>query len=637
MSYISSFKGRIIAVVIVMLIASLAIANFLSYRQLSTAISGNISTYSKTKIDSTTEKVDTWFQTIKQGLVGSASAFAEPMSIEEKLRLVKQVNAVLRVSEVLVGYEDGSSFAAELGQLDVSDYDPRSRGWYKEAKAAGKTVITDMYKDAFTNNLLVSIAEPFYKNGQLKGVMIADIELTVLAKIINQSSFDNASVSLLDPSAVFIASTNNIRELGKTKLSDQSGYAELESKILNNNNGTLETNANGDAKISYYQAIALDAKTNWYLLISLDKAATYQQIDDNLIDAITTSLILVLCLIVIISVILNQLYRPILALKATVMDLADGDADLTQRLAVNGNDDLAQIANAVNKFVANLQTMMQEVSQSTRLISDGIEQLQQQADVNNNVLVEHADETQQVVVAITEMSSTADSVAKSAALAATYTQDSTEEANQSKAVVKNAVANVADLTHEVDAMALHISTMSEDTHKISSVLSVIGEIADQTNLLALNAAIEAARAGEQGRGFAVVADEVRTLAARTQQSTSEINDMLARLRTGSDTVVTAMENTKESCQQTAETTASVNVNLDSMTDSVMQINDLGIQIATAAEQQSSVSEEINRNMFAIQTMVDQLSENSSKTMANSHSLADSNSQLMAVVSRFKLN
>lgn len=190
--------------------------------------------------------------------------------------------------------------------------------------------------------------------------------------------------------------------------------------------------------------------------------------------------------------------------------------------------------------------------------------------------------------------------------------------------------------NEVEAMALNIQTMNEDTHKISTVLSVIGEIADQTNLLALNAAIEAARAGEQGRGFAVVADEVRTLAARTQQSTSEINEMLTRLRNGADTVVRAMDATKLSCQQTADTTASVNNSLDSMTSSVMQINDLGIQIATAAEEQSSVTEEINRNMTMIQNMVAQLTDNSDKTMESTHSLASSNEQLVAIVGQFKL-
>ncbi len=454
--------------------------------------------------------------------------------------------------------------------------------------------------------------------------------------MVRASAFANAVTSLHDNQGTTIASTERIRNPGQSKLSDDMGYAELQQEILSKDEGVTNFTVNGADKVSYFESIKLDDSMSWHLVITIDQSAHYATVQELLEESVLSALLLILIASAIVYAALNRLYRPILALKATIVDLAQGNADLTQRLTVNSNDDLGQIAEAVNRFVSNLQEMMLEISQSTDHISAGIEQLRTQTEHNNTVLIDHASETDQVVVAITEMSSTADSVAQNAAQSATFTQQSADEARKSKTVVEGAVHGVADLVNEVEAMALNIQTMNEDTDRISTVLSVIGEIADQTNLLALNAAIEAARAGEQGRGFAVVADEVRTLAARTQQSTSEINEMLTRLRNGADMVVRAMDITKASCQQTATTTASVNDNLDSMTNSVMQINDLGIQIATAAEEQSSVTEEINRNMTMIQGMVNQLTQNGEKTMDSTRDLASSNEQLVAIVGQFKL-
>ncbi|MBL1416369.1 MAG: methyl-accepting chemotaxis protein [Moritella sp.] len=636
MNFLSSFKGRIITVIMLLLITTLAISNFLSFRQMSALMKDDIDKYSTLKVSSTSESVNAWFQTIKDGLIGTAPDFSVPRDDDQVILMVQQINASTKATDILVGFEDGRSYSATSGKHDASEYDPRARGWYEEAKRQRKTIITPMYKDAFTNNLLVSIAEPFYRNGQLQGVLLADIELNVLEDIVKASAFSHATTSLFDEVGTIIASTDTIDNPGKSKLADNAAFTQLQQQMLAEEKGKLALSVDGKEKISYFESVKLDSQLSWHIVVTLDKDAHHAVITDSFNDSLITAVILILIVSILIYICLNKLYQPIIALKSTIQDLAQGNGDLTQRLEVTSKDDLGQIAEGVNTFISNLQSIMLEISQSTTHISTGIEQLRTQTEHNNTVLIDHASETDQVVVAVTEMSSTADSVAQSAAQSATFTQKSSDEAHQSKIVVQGAVNGVADLVNEVEAMALNIQTMNEDTNKISKVLSVIGEIADQTNLLALNAAIEAARAGEQGRGFAVVADEVRTLAARTQQSTSEINEMLTRLRNGADTVVKAMDATKLSCQQTADTTASVNVSLDSMTNSVMQINDLGIQIATAAEEQSSVTEEINRNMTMIQNMVSQLTENGKKTMDSTHTLASSNEQLVTIVGQFKL-
>ena len=303
---------------------------------------------------------------------------------------------------------------------------------------------------------------------------------------------------------------------------------------------------------------------------------------------------------------------------------------------MKGHDELDNIALSVNRFIAYLQQMMVQVTDATDLITRELAQLDQQTGQARRILGEHASETDQVVTALTELSSTADSVAQHASDSASFTEAANGQAANSRKVVGSASASVVALIDEVDLAAAKVLEMQEDAKQIGSVLGVIGGIAAQTNLLALNAAIEAARAGEQGRGFAVVADEVRALAARTQNSTAEVGSMLSRLTQGVAEAVVAMEQTKRSCPAAADTTGQVTGGLDSMADSVVQIHDLSSQIATAAEEQSRVTEEINRNMVSIRDMLSLLVQNGSQTEQSAATLLGSNRQLLALVRRFKV-
>ncbi|WP_338055598.1 methyl-accepting chemotaxis protein [Shewanella polaris] len=368
---------------------------------------------------------------------------------------------------------------------------------------------------------------------------------------------------------------------------------------------------------------------------SLTKA-TNDIFDKKVTSIITTTVIITILVLFFVIWLINVILKRLSRLKDSITQLSTGEADLTSRLVIQNDDEVGEISQAVNKFIQYLQSMMLEISDASKHITENIYQLNVQSEQNSQALLTHSTETEQVVSAITEMSATAESIAENAAETATNTKKANDEALESKSIVHEAVNSVMALVSEIESTSVSINTMSKNTNQVISVLEVIGEIADQTNLLALNAAIEAARAGEQGRGFAVVADEVRTLAARTQVSTAEINAILATLHKDAENAVAAIDATKASCQRTAENTNQVTVSLDSVTDCIVEINDLSTQIATASEEQSSVSEEVNRNMVNIHEMVKELTRNGDASVNSTHNLATANAQLSALVGKFKL-
>lgn len=352
---------------------------------------------------------------------------------------------------------------------------------------------------------------------------------------------------------------------------------------------------------------------------------------------ITISSLLIVLFFIIAIWIVSAIVKGLVVLKERIDILSTGEADLTSRIDIVSNDELGDIGRSVNRFIVYLQSMILDIAQASAHITESIKQLTVQSEQNSKALIAHAAETEQIVSAITEMSATSDTVAQSATETASNTQQANAQALLSKEIVVDAANSVIALVDEVDSASASINTMNENTLEIISVLGVIGAIAEQTNLLALNAAIEAARAGEQGRGFAVVADEVRSLAARTQSSTAEINTILSKLRKDAGDAVAAMGVTKSSCERTAQNTRRVTESLDTMTHFIVEINDLSAQIATASEEQSSVSEEVSRNMSNIHEMVLALTRNGQSTVDSTQNLAAANAQLDALVSKFKLN
>ncbi len=622
------FKGKIIVGSIVMISLTAGLIQSFSLNTYRNDKIAQVKALSNKIIEAEANKIESWIHNPLTALEQAKYYFNENHTEAEYQQALTLVAKTSNIKNLVVGLNSGEIYSSTQGL--VANSNAKEQSWYQQAKSSGKTIITDVTIDAVSNNNYLYIATPVNE-----GVLATKVALSQLDTLLKQVHFPGAIVAVYDNQMRTVASTGEADKPGQ-KLSSHPQLVSLEQAMLRHGNGSHELELMGVDKVSYFREIPLTSSLDWHMLIALDKSVAYAEVNEAIIDAAIITIIMSLIAIGVLVALLNHLYKPINELKSTVEDLASGNGDLTRQLAVHSDDDLGQIAQGVNQFITSLRHMMLEVETASQAISAELAYVKGDVEKNNRVLGEHAMETDQVVTAITEMNAAADSVAQNAANAAHHTRNTHNEAQESKAVVNHAVTSVGSLVKEVDAMSNSIQKMSDDTQSINAILQVIGDISEQTNLLALNAAIEAARAGEQGRGFAVVADEVRALAGRTRTSTDEINDMLTSLTQASSQVVSEMQITKTSCEQAAENTAGVSEHLDNMSLTIADITDIGDQIATAAEEQSTVADDINRNMTKIRDMVNELVANGDNTLVSTNKLADSNTKLADVVGQFKL-
>lgn len=354
-------------------------------------------------------------------------------------------------------------------------------------------------------------------------------------------------------------------------------------------------------------------------------------------NIITTLLFIGLSLGVSVAWIISRLVSaPLKKAAATMTDIAEGEGDLTQRLDVSGEDEIAEFSSEFNKFAGKTQSVIGQIIGFTSQLAAATNQMTSIIDQTNNGTKRQREETDLAVSAIDEMAVSVREVSRSAHEAASAAQHADSETSSGQQVVSGTISSISNLADEVERVSGVINKVGKHSENIGTVLDVIRGIAEQTNLLALNAAIEAARAGEQGRGFAVVADEVRNLASRTQQSTEEIQAMIESLQLDSREAVTAMEQGLVMARDSVEQAGKAGNSLEVIAGAVSTINSMNTQIAAAAEEQSTVAEAINRSVHSISDVTDQTVEGAQQTARASESLSSMAVELQQLLSQFKV-
>ncbi|KGJ95057.1 methyl-accepting chemotaxis protein [Colwellia psychrerythraea] len=568
------------------------------------------------------------------------------------INLVKFNNDIIKsddsIRSIFIGSAKTYEYIDETG-IDTSDYTIKGKVWWNAVLATNKLFVGNPTMLSLENPTMVSsIMKPIYDSkNQLLAAVGIDIEVDTIAKdLLAKVKFKGLGEAFLITDSGNIVyfpnftsdtpSSANIAIIDQ-KFSATDGFSQLHNTMSLKSNGITNVNWQGEEQQVFWQQITSEKPyLKWHVAFMLPTKVADSVVQGAVIKEIVTAIVLIIIICSIVTLLSIRFRNQINELVCAMQDVADGDGDLSRRIQVTRSDELATLGHTFNRFADQIHKLVT----LSKAITDSVTQKSGTAfqtwHETRSFMNQQKGEVEISSAATTEMAQTSTEMANSANQVATYAEDANKQMLEAKKAVINSQNNMIKLGHQIQETSNVVEELRQNSDEISGVLDVIRSVAEQTNLLALNAAIEAARAGEQGRGFAVVADEVRTLASKTQESTTNIQEIIQKLQSSSVAAEQAIAVSCTSVEENNKASNSLVEKLNHATDAVGQIQHQVLEISEAVNQQATVAEDIAENVSKVRDLSDDAINCGNELEVGFESMSASAAELAESLNKFKV-